>query len=264
MGAIYLSHSDVVAVIGDVCLKRWSLGSLRPDIPPVAGAVHVTFPFPFAHNYGQCATATALLSGPRLLVSRGGLDRAAFTTLVDDPNLEFHEAALGPWHEEECWPVAFDGTRVVYLAKKKVLSVWSAQEQLCELELGSVASVGLLHLIKDRLVGIVNGRLYIWTLPLSLQDPPGKRQPGPHYHGWRRQVLHFCLSGTDLSHVALASLGSDRSLCFFEGPLDSLIFKRRVDLSFARFHLDLPYFLRILSDDVVVFNDDLGVHVVDL
>ena len=83
-------------------------------------------------------------------------------------------------------------------------------------------------------------------------------------HGWRRPVLHFCLNGSDPSHVTLSTLGADRTLCFFEGPLDSLVFKRRLDLGFARFDLDLPYFFRILGEDALVLNDDCGVYLIDL
>jgi len=133
--------------------------------------------------------------------------------------------------------------------------------QLVEFDLGTTAHRGIAQLLRDKLVGILNGRLYVWTVG---GPDSGRRAPGPHYHGWRRQLVHFCLNGSDPAHVTLATLGTDRSLCFFEGALEALQFKRRVDVGFARFHLDMPYFLRILSNDVVVFNDDRGVHIVDL
>jgi len=128
--AIYLSHSEVVAVVGDVCLKRWQLASLRADSPPVAGAVHDVHAFPFAHNYGQCASATCLMSGSKLIVSRGGFDRDVVRVNVDGAvPVSFDVLAQGPLHEVDCWPVAFDGERVAFLARKRLLSVWAEGEQ---------------------------------------------------------------------------------------------------------------------------------------
>jgi hypothetical protein len=147
----------------------------------------------------------------------------------------------------------------MFLANRWWLSVWQQSKLLCELRLERGEKVGAMQLLKDRAVGLVNGRLCVWAL-----DRPSERPArAPHFHGWRREVLHFCLDGSEPSHVTLATLGTDRSVCFFEGALDGLVFKRRVSLPFARFHLGLPYFLRVLPDSLC-FNDDCGVYRVNL
>jgi len=252
----------VIATIGDVGIRRWSLGNLRPDSPPIAGAAHESFAFPFTHSYGQCGTATCLMSGSKVIIHRGGIDRDVFQTTIDEnsPSVSFDLVPQGPVDADECWPIAYDGERIVFLSNRRNIQVWKLGILQSEFNIGTRANLGLMHLVQDRMVGILNGRLVVWKL--GTMDG-SEKQIGPHYHGWRRQVLHFCLSGTDPSHVALVTLGSDRTVCFFEGPLDNLVFQKRVSISFARFHYDLPYFLRILND-AIVFNDDCGVYIVDL
>lgn len=261
-------ESELSAVVGDVCVKVWDLTNLQPD---ESGGCRVGRRIEFAliHSLDYCSSTCTLVDGDSVLVMRNNGEGCLLNLSSQTASSLFQDFGPLPAMNSLTLPVGMRGNRHVVFASSspasQSLSVWpivahgqQPQPQQRAMVLPPSATVGgrCVLVLEDELLFLLHGELCLlrWRGGGDGEKPREIARGGGIVSFDFQPLTNRLGFVTQTGLVGTALLGEDAAL---HEP-------KQVHAK-ASFHFNLPYLVVLVgTEGRVLFNDDLGVHVVNV
>jgi len=241
--SIHLDKQRILAIVGDVQVKEWD---------SISHAVRVR-PFRRAHHYGICTNSYTLCAGPRVLIMTTGSRDSQYFDLSDEARAhDLFPTIVRCGLPGRTIPVAFDGTRVVWVERIPSVGRSVKVQDLTTVPPTTLAEMSFTRPNKfywgfqvsgSRIAYVTNHSIIkIWELN-------NKEKFLFKFTAHKSQVLAFIFRDEGRE---LITLGDDNKIKMWR---DGVLVRKLIRIN-GKFHSGVPYILKRFGDWIFYSADD--------